>query len=118
VENFGDEIQDAFDPDLDASPLSPEEAIPEYGIDSALDRLADRCGGSGTGADDACSDLWVQSPVGSGYESYGDSCGERPGRESFACFPGRHNWLCPADHIDADRGEWRCRRVRVGNRIG
>ena len=45
-----------------------------YGDDSTLDRLWDRCA---DGAWDACDDLYWDSPIGSGYEAYGASCGDR-----------------------------------------
>ncbi|MDD9205924.1 hypothetical protein PU560_05495 [Georgenia sp. 10Sc9-8] len=50
------------------------EAPAGYGEDPALDRLWDRCE-SGDGA--ACDDLFWDSPVGSRYEEFGDTCGER-----------------------------------------
>ena len=83
--NIFEEVDDVFNPDLNASPNPPAEVIPEYGSDPELDRLADECAGSGEEAADACSDLWARAPVGSGYEDYGDSCGARPDRDGFVC---------------------------------
>ena len=45
-----------------------------YGDDPALDALWDACEG---GDMQACDDLYFQSPVGSEYESFGDTCGNR-----------------------------------------
>lgn len=85
VNDAVNELDDIFNPDLDASPVSPADAIPEYGTDGALDALADRCAGSGDEASDACSDLYIGAPAGSGYEDYGGSCGQRPDRDGFTC---------------------------------
>jgi hypothetical protein len=79
------DVEDALDINLDRSPSPPENAIPEYGSNADLDRLADRCAGEGEAAAEACGELWAQAPAGSGYESYGGSCGARPGRNSFTC---------------------------------
>jgi S1-C subfamily serine protease len=54
---------DWWDPSVDA-----------YGSDPGLDALWDACEG---GEMQACDDLFRYSPVGSAYEAYGDSCGER-----------------------------------------
>ncbi len=51
-----------------------------YGSDPTLDALWDACEG-GDGA--ACDDLYFQSPIGSDYEAFGDTCGRR-----FAESPG------------------------------
>lgn len=53
-----------------------------YGDDAQLDRLWDSCA---AGDALACDDLYLESPVGSEYEAYGDTCGER-----FA--PGEQLW--------------------------
>lgn len=45
-----------------------------YGDDVGLDALWDRCA-QGDGA--ACDELWLISPVGSVYEQFGVTCGER-----------------------------------------
>ena len=54
----------------------PEAAteLADYGTDAALDRLADDCEAEDFGA---CDDLYQQSPLGSTYEPYGDTCGGR-----------------------------------------
>ena len=45
-----------------------------YGDDSDLDRLWERCA---EGSGQACDDLYMESPIGSGYEEFGDTCGNR-----------------------------------------
>ncbi|WP_152188715.1 hypothetical protein [Georgenia satyanarayanai] len=45
-----------------------------YGEDAELDRLWDACA---AGDALACDDLYLESPVGSEYEEYGDTCGDR-----------------------------------------
>lgn len=45
-----------------------------YGDDPALDALWDECE---AGDGEACDDLWRLSPVGSRYEEFGDTCGDR-----------------------------------------
>jgi len=87
VANVFEEVDEVFNPNLDPSPSLPAQEIAEYGSDQELDRLADLCAGSGEEAADACSDLWAQSPAGSGYEDYGGSCGARPDRDGFNCLP-------------------------------
>ncbi len=54
---------DYWDPSVDA-----------YGSDPGLDALWDACE---AGEMQACDDLYRYSPVASGYEAFGDSCGER-----------------------------------------
>ncbi|MFN3217048.1 MAG: hypothetical protein ACE367_11180 [Acidimicrobiales bacterium] len=88
VNDAFDELEEVFDTNLDESPSSPADSIPEYGSDPDLDRLADACAGTGEAAADACGDLWAEADLGSGYEEYGGSCGERPGRDSFTCLSG------------------------------
>jgi hypothetical protein len=46
------------------------------------DRLWDRCA---DGDWDACDDLYWDSPIGSGYEAYGASCGNRQGWMTGDC---------------------------------
>ena len=53
-----------------------------YGDDITLDRLWDRCE-SGDGA--ACDDLFWDSPVGSRYERFGETCGERLTDGPWSC---------------------------------
>lgn len=45
-----------------------------YGDDPGLDLLWDGCA---DGDGQACDDLYLQSPLSSGYEQFGDTCGER-----------------------------------------
>lgn len=65
----------------------PQVAIPEYGSDPTFDALADSCE---SGEMQACDDLFIDSPLGSGYEAYGDSCGERnePAGYCATIYPG------------------------------
>lgn len=83
--DVANEVAEIFNRDLDTSPNPPAEAIVEFGDDAKLDRLANECAGSGEEAAEACSDLWAESPVGSGYEDYANSCGARPNRDGFVC---------------------------------
>ncbi|PYF99060.1 hypothetical protein SAMN05216184_10982 [Georgenia satyanarayanai] len=54
-----------------------------YGEDADLDRLWDSCA---EGDAQACDDLYLESPVGSEYEEYGDTCGGRfPPGEQLWC---------------------------------
>ena len=46
----------------------------DYGDDPELDALWDACEG---GDGEACDDLYFQSPIGSRYEEYGNTCGDR-----------------------------------------
>jgi hypothetical protein len=57
-------------------PPEPDAAadLADYGTDAELDDLADACEEGDFGA---CDDLFAQSPIGSAYEDYGDSCGGR-----------------------------------------
>lgn len=45
-----------------------------YGDDSVLDRLWDACA---NGVGEACDNLWAEAPIGSAYERFGVTCGER-----------------------------------------
>jgi len=45
-----------------------------YGEDPDLDRLWDGCA---AGDGQACDDLYLESPLDSGYEEFGDTCGDR-----------------------------------------
>jgi hypothetical protein len=45
-----------------------------YGDDAELDALWDSCA---DGDDAACDQLYLESPLGSAYEAFGDSCGGR-----------------------------------------
>lgn len=61
-------------------PATPPSTLPmvgptTYGDDPDLDALWDACEiGDGT----ACDELWESSPVGSDYEEFGVTCGDRP----------------------------------------
>lgn len=59
------------DPAAEAS-----QSANSYGSDAQLDALWDRCE---AGSLDACDELYFAAPVGSGYEEYGATCGERDG---------------------------------------
>ncbi len=65
-EDEGDE--DEGDEDEDSDGGEPDS----YGDDDELDTLWDDCDD-----DDACGQLWLESPVGSEYEEFGGSCGGR-----------------------------------------
>ena len=54
-----------------------------YGSDTSLDRLWDRCEG---GDWQACDDLFWDAPIGSAYEDFGDTCGNRqPSSTNINC---------------------------------
>lgn len=64
---------------LNASDEAPEQ-LPfdqpsAYGDDAALDLLWDECA---DGSGGACDQLWSNAPLGSAYEEFGVSCGDRP----------------------------------------
>jgi hypothetical protein len=52
----------------------PASSISEFGTDAAFDELALGCE---EGDLEACDDLYLQTPVDSGYEEYGSTCGAR-----------------------------------------
>ncbi len=54
--------------------LDIDLAADSYGANLDLDILWDECG---AGSAKACDDLWTESPAGSGYETYGYTCGGR-----------------------------------------
>ncbi|MGY6500536.1 MAG: DUF2510 domain-containing protein [Acidimicrobiales bacterium] len=61
--------------DIDLTALGGIEGTGDtYGDDPALDALWDACEG---GDFDACDDLYFSAPLGSGYETFGDTCGGR-----------------------------------------
>ncbi len=63
----------------EATPLT----FPGFGSDAELDALATLCS---EGDLTACDDLFLESPVDSGYELYGDTCGGRQSADSrFFC---------------------------------
>jgi hypothetical protein len=54
-----------------------------YGDNAALDRLWNQCD---SGDMQACDDLYDQSDVGSDYENFGDTCGDRePAGTGYLC---------------------------------
>jgi hypothetical protein len=71
-----DDTGDVTD-DTSSSGLLPGDT---YGDNETLDALWDACE---DGDDDACSDLYLQSEIGSEYEQFGATCGGRD--EDFAC---------------------------------
>jgi hypothetical protein len=77
-EEFGDTCGDRNDPAGYCEDLyggnSPSAAYGDYGSDSYLDRLWDECDG---GDFVSCDDLYEDSPAGSEYEYFGDTCGYR-----------------------------------------
>lgn len=71
ADKAGDAVDDVIDTITDA-PLDPDAG--SYGDDPALDALWDSCE---AGDYQACDDLYVNAPVGSDYEAFGDTCGNR-----------------------------------------
>lgn len=68
---FPDDVSDFRDL---ASPRDEVDGPYTYGDDDDFDALWDACEeGSGT----ACDDLFFQSPIGSEYEAFGNTCGNR-----------------------------------------
>ncbi|WP_024287898.1 hypothetical protein [Cellulomonas sp. KRMCY2] len=59
---------------------APADEPSAYGDDPALDALWDACAG---GDGQACDDLYNQSPFGSEYETFGDTCGGTTDGGSF-----------------------------------
>ena len=57
-----------------SDPPAAAGGVDDYGDDAALDRLWDTCE---AGDMVACDDLFRQSPPGSTYQAYGDTCGDR-----------------------------------------
>jgi hypothetical protein len=53
-----------------------------YGDDATLDQLWDSCA---AGDGQACDDLYSQAPIGSEYEQFGDTCGDRFEPGSVVC---------------------------------
>ena len=72
----GEELLDdrAFGGDPDDDSDGPSDTADAYGDDPFLDDLHDAC----TAGDmQACDDLYWQSPIGSEYEAFAATCGER-----------------------------------------
>ncbi len=61
------------------SDTSDESSGSSYGDDEELDALYDKCR---DGDDVACDTLYFESPFGSEYEEFGDSCGGRGGQDA------------------------------------
>jgi hypothetical protein len=76
----------------------------EYGSDGYLDGLHDACQ---DGNIDACRDLYLESPIDSGYEFYGQYCGER--MEAF-CWETDHEEDYGHDISDEELAE--CEHLR------
>lgn len=65
---------------------SPSSVIDEYGSNAQFDDLALQCGQNDLGA---CDELYAVTPVGSSYEAYGATCGQRSETElNGGCLPG------------------------------
>ncbi len=73
-----------------------------YGSDTSLDPLWDRCEG---GDWQACDDLYWDAPLGSSYETYGDTCGNRqPANTNINCVDafGGGTDVDPGTEVDPD----------------
>lgn len=70
-EDFQEGFQSEFESGFESDPFTSGET---YGDDPALDALWDQCE---VGDDVACDDLYWGSPIGSGYEEFGRTCGGR-----------------------------------------
>ncbi len=70
-EHFSDDFSDDSSEGDFGLGAAPQDAIAEYGSDPALDALADACYASIYAS---CDTLYSESPSGSGYEAYGDTC--------------------------------------------
>ena len=77
---FGDVLSDELQDEVDdivndiSTGKEGDTSLGTYGDDPALDRMWDACEG---GEMQACDDLFFESPVGSDYEAFGNSCGRR-----------------------------------------
>jgi len=68
-------VDPALDPSASAPPSTEAGNLPRrHGDDAALDALYDQCA---LGSGQACDDLFGLSPVGSEYESFAVTCGNR-----------------------------------------
>lgn len=80
-DNYYGDCDEAYDPDGDGQEGTAEPEEPEtYGDDPQLDALWDSCA---EGDMEACDDLYYDSPFGSDYENFGDTCGNREDGGSF-----------------------------------
>jgi hypothetical protein len=58
-----------------ADPPDQVDGPYDYGDDATLDALWDECA---AGSGEACDSLFFDSPIGSMYEAFGNTCGNRP----------------------------------------
>ncbi len=65
-----------------AAPTAPGRAGDVYGDNAGFDALWDACD---EGIHDACDDLWGMSPIGSGYEAFGSTCGSSTAATDGGC---------------------------------
>lgn len=89
-------------PQLSSGSSSSEETVDaspgEYGSDSRLDALWDRCE---VGDFPACDELYATSPEGSDYERFGETCGAR-GQEKPGLCETLGGAEAPSDSVDSD----------------
>ncbi len=72
---LGDLLDDDLLDSVDADVIgSDDSGVNARGDDAVLDALWDGCAG---GDGQACDDLFFDSPFGSDYERFGDTCGDR-----------------------------------------
>ena len=71
-DEFQTGFQSGFESGVESDPFFSDADT--YGDDPELDALWDECA---AGGDASCDDLYWSSPLGSEYESFGESCGER-----------------------------------------
>ncbi len=69
-----EDLADDLEGDLGDLTDGLEDGPQSYGDDAELDALYDACAG---GDGQACDDLFFQSPLGSEYEDFGNTCGGR-----------------------------------------
>jgi hypothetical protein len=89
-------------PQLISDSSTPEETVDaspgQYGSDSRLDALWDRCE---VGDFPACDELYATSPEGSEYERFGETCGAR-GEEKPGLCETLGGAQTPSDSVDSD----------------
>ena len=89
-------------PQLISDSSTPEETADgspgQYGSDSRLDALWDRCE---VGDFPACDELYATSPEGSEYERFGETCGAR-GEEKPGLCETLGGAQTPSDSVDSD----------------
>jgi hypothetical protein len=74
MEDLADQLEGDLGGLTDDLGLDLEDGPQGYGDDAELDALYDSCAG---GDGQACDDLYYQSPFGSEYEDFGNTCGGR-----------------------------------------